>query len=162
MAWLCVTPACRFQTLLAEFGEESGACGKCDHCRGGPLAWPRRLGASVMGWRAATESRLMHFSAAAIEEPPADPVPAEAPIWELAPSAGPRLTVAEMRLLRALEAERAALARRRRCAARRIASDDALRALAQRRPNRADDPLMEAVAEPEAFLSVIARSIGES
>ncbi|CAJ0886671.1 ATP-dependent DNA helicase RecQ [freshwater sediment metagenome] len=162
MARLCVTPACRFQTLLAEFGEESGACGKCDHCRGGPLAWPRRLGAGVMGWRAAAESRLLHFSAAPVEEPLPDPLPAEAPVGEAAPSAGPRLTVAEMRLLRTLEAERAALARRRRCAARRIASDDALRALAQRRPTRVDDPLMEAVAEPEAFLSVIARSIGES
>jgi ATP-dependent DNA helicase RecQ len=35
MARLCVTPGCRFQALLAEFGEASPPCGKCDHCRGG-------------------------------------------------------------------------------------------------------------------------------
>jgi len=31
---LCETPRCRRQTLLAMFGEEAGACGHCDICRG--------------------------------------------------------------------------------------------------------------------------------
>ena len=56
MARLAAAPGCRFQRLLAEFGEESGPCGRCDHCRGGPLAWPRRLSSFALGWRAALAS----------------------------------------------------------------------------------------------------------
>ena len=52
MARLAAAPGCRFQRLLAEFGEDSAPCGKCDHCRGGPLAWPRRLSSLALGWRA--------------------------------------------------------------------------------------------------------------
>src|SRR6185436_18551492 len=32
---LCESPRCRRQTLLAYFGEQSGACGRCDLCEGG-------------------------------------------------------------------------------------------------------------------------------
>lgn len=155
MARLCVTPACRFQALLAEFGEQSDPCGTCDHCRGGPLAWPRRAASAVMGWRAAAESRLLHFSAAHLEEPPADPVPAEEPQPGEAPPTRAPLTVNEMRLLRRLEAERAALARKHRCAARRIASDETLRELVQRRTLRANDPLLEEVIDAPAFLRAV-------
>ncbi|MGJ0508243.1 MAG: RecQ family ATP-dependent DNA helicase [Methylocystis sp.] len=155
MARLCVTSGCRFQTLLSEFGEESAPCGRCDHCRGGPLAWPRRLGARGLGWRAALESRLLQVSAAPVEEPPADPAPEQAPLRLEEAAAPPPLTVADMRLLRALEAERAALARKHRRAARKIMSDEALRELARRRPARADDPLFDDAPEAEAFLRVI-------
>jgi ATP-dependent DNA helicase RecQ len=165
MARLCATPACRFQALLAEFGEVSPPCGACDHCRGGPLAWPRRLAARALGWRAAVESRLLDVSGGAsgdqaderVDEPTApvvaapDPAPSPAP----APEA---LTVAQWRLLRALEAERAAIARRRRVAPRRIASDAALAALAA---GRRDDPATGGMVERETFLRLVARETGE-
>lgn len=160
MARLCVTPACRFQTLLAEFGEASAPCGACDHCRGGPLALGRRLGARLLGWRAAAESSLLRYSAAPVDEPPSDPAPAAAPLPDaVAPAAEPlRLTVDEMRLLRALESERAALARKYRIAARRIASDATLREIAQGRPKRADDPLLADVVDARTFLRVIEKA----
>lgn len=172
MARLCVTPDCRFETLLAAFGEDSAPCGACDHCRGGPLAWPRRLAARALGWRAAAESRLLQFSAGpAREEPAPEPTPslapepaaaAEAPPRESAPTAGAGLTVLEMRLLRALEAERAVLARKRRIAARRVASDAALRDLATGRPRRADDPRLRDLDDRDAFLRVIDRRFDEA
>ena len=162
MARLCVTPGCRFQTLLAEFGEDSAPCGRCDHCRGGPLAWPRRVRALATGWRVAAESRLTHFSAGgAEEEAPTEPVALPESVVEQATGADPPLTIADARLLRALQAERLALARRHGVAPRRIASDEALNRIARTRPRRLDDPLFEGVADAGAFLAVIARDIGE-
>jgi ATP-dependent DNA helicase RecQ len=158
MARLCVTPGCRFQALLAAFGEASDPCGACDHCRGGPLALGRRLGARWLGWRAAAESRLLDFSARRAANEAEEE--AEAPIESPRPPTAPRAarTVEELRLLKALEAERAAIARRRRMAAQRVASDAALAALARERPLGVADPLFAAVADAPAFLSVIRRS----
>ncbi|PPD46705.1 MAG: recombinase RecQ [Methylocystis sp.] len=155
MARLCVTPGCRFQTLLSEFGEESTPCGRCDHCRGGPLAWPRRLGALTQGWRVAATSRLAHLSAGAPETEATEPSPAQEPILTEAPPAPPALTVAQARLLRALQAERLAIAKRRGLAPRRIASDEALTTLARARPDRLDDPAFDEIDEAAGFLRVI-------
>ncbi|WP_363350334.1 RecQ family ATP-dependent DNA helicase [Methylocystis echinoides] len=173
MARLCVTPSCRFQTLLAEFGEASPPCGACDHCRGGPLAWPRRLASRARGWRAAVESRLLHVSAGPDPEPSTEPLaeplaePLEAPTPDPTPPEpalaegqvfGGALTIAQLRLLRALEAERAAIARRRRIAPRKVVSDATLAALAAGGPG---GPLLADVEDRDAFLRVAARFKGE-
>jgi len=131
MARLCIAPGCRTQAMLAEFGEASRPCGLCDHCRG-LLAPARRLGSFALGMRLAAEAkRAALFGAEANaplgEEPEEEPAPESfAPSPSLAP-----LTVAQERVLRALEAERKRLARVRGVAPRRIASDAALRELAR-------------------------------
>jgi ATP-dependent DNA helicase RecQ len=160
MARLCATPRCRFVALLAEFGETGAPCGRCDHCRGGPLAWPRRAGALVHGWRAAAESRLADI----FSDAPADEgEPGPAPIADAAPAPpeatlpGESLTIIELRRLKALEAARRDLARRHGRPPRAIATDPALRALAMARPEHADDPLFDGVTAPEAFLAVLRR-----
>jgi ATP-dependent DNA helicase RecQ len=61
MARLCVTPGCRMQALLAEFGEASEPCGNCDHCRG-LLAPVRRLQAFAAGARLRARASLRAFS----------------------------------------------------------------------------------------------------
>ncbi|QGM99569.1 RecQ family ATP-dependent DNA helicase [Methylocystis parvus] len=155
MARLCVTPACRFQTLLAEFGEASAPCGKCDHCRGGPLAWPRRAQAAAMGWRVAAESRLAHAMGEGIEEAAAEPAPPEEPLFESTATPEHPLTVADMRLLKALLAERLRIAKRLGVPPRAVASEEKLRTLVLARPDRADDPLFADVREPAAFLALI-------
>ncbi|WP_457798714.1 RecQ family ATP-dependent DNA helicase [Methylocystis sp. S23] len=155
MARLCVTPACRARTLLAEFGEESAPCGKCDHCRGGPLAWPRRAWAAAMGWRVAAESRLAHIAAGGMEETPPEPAAPPEPVFETAPAPARALTVAQARLLRAFEAERLRIARRLRIPPRAVAADAALHALAASPPDRLDDPLFAELREPAAFLALI-------
>ncbi len=157
MARLCVTPGCRFQALLSEFGEASPPCGACDHCRGRLLAWPRRLAARALGWRAAAESRLLDISGGAAidfqEEPPAEPAIIAEAGPEGRPAAPPALTVAQLRLLRALEAERAEIARTRKIAPKRVASDKALAAMATGRIN---DPLLADVEERDTLLRVCA------
>ncbi|MCX7899824.1 MAG: helicase-related protein, partial [Methylocystis sp.] len=155
MARLAATPSCRFQALLAEFGEESKPCGKCDHCRGGVLALPRRLNALTHGWRAALSSRIGQSAGDfGVEEDG----PAEAALVA-EKSASPRvdapLTVEAARLLRALEKERLVIARRQGVPPRQIASDAALRALAERPPNRIDGDFPAGVIEAEAFLRII-------
>ncbi len=162
MARLCVTASCRFQFLLAAFGEEGAPCGRCDHCRGGPLAWPRRLEAMAQGWRVAAESRLAQFSAAGDEEEAPEPTTAAEPLLEDAPPPAPALTVADARLLRALQAERLRVAKRRGVAPRRIVSDEALTALSQARPLSLDDPALAGLEEAEAFRRVIEKAIGEA
>lgn len=158
MARLCVTPACRMQALLAEFGEAAAPCGKCDHCRGGPLAWPRRARAAAMGWRVAAESRLTHVMGEGMEDAAPEPARPEEPLFEPVPAPERPLTVPEMRLLRALQAERLRIARRVRVPPRAVASEEALRALALTRPKRFDDPLFAQLREPAAFLALIERS----
>ncbi|TLG77039.1 ATP-dependent DNA helicase RecQ [Methylocystis sp. B8] len=155
MARLAATPGCRFMRLLAEFGEESGPCGKCDHCRGGPLAWPRRLSSLALGWRSALTSGVAtRGDIPEVEQdiPQVVPVPAEAPIER---REEPPLTVDEARLLRALEAERLAIAKRRGVAPRAVASEQALRAIARERPKSAGDPLLHEIADAAALLRVI-------
>lgn len=156
MARLAATPGCRFQTLLAEFGEESGPCGKCDHCRGGPLAWPRRARALALGWRAALESRFAVLLQDDFVEEDAPAVSA-APAPEIAAGAAPEpaLTVADARLLRALLAERGRIAKRRGLPPRRVAEEKALRSLATARPRRIDDPLFEHLVDAADFLRVV-------
>ncbi|MGE0196158.1 MAG: RecQ family ATP-dependent DNA helicase, partial [Methylocystis sp.] len=159
MARLAAAPGCRFQRLLREFGEESAPCGRCDHCRGGPLAWPRRLSSLALGWRAALASGFA-AGGVVVEEGEAE-ISAAAP----APLAEPTLndqesplTVAEARLLRALEAERLVIARRRGIAPRAVASEQTLRALALEKPGSADDPRLREIADAAALLRVIGDS----
>jgi len=153
MARLAVTARCRFQTLLAEFGEESASCGKCDHCRGGPLAWPRRAAALAMGWRARIESRLTHISGERPAEAASERGPAE-PFVFMAADREPLLTVAQERLLKALHAERQAIARRRGVAPRQVASDAALRRLVV----APEDPPPGDIADAASFLRIVARA----
>jgi len=162
MAGLCVAPGCRFRALLAEFGEASEPCGRCDHCRGGPLAWGRRLGALALGWRAAAESRLLRLGDNGPDEEPAA-APADEPA-EFLPDTAPAapLRVGDERLLRKLEEARLRLARERGVAPRRIASEALLRALAEARPRSPADPAILRSGLPSAdaaaFLRVIAKS----
>lgn len=161
MARLCVTPRCRFQTLLMEFGEESAPCGRCDHCRGGPLAWSRRAGALALGIRVAAASRLALVSGEGIDEPQPSPTAPQELVFEPVAPPAKALTVSQARLLRALQAERGKIAKRRRLAPRRIASDEALAGLAAAPPRRIDDPLFQGVEEAGAFLGVIEKANAE-
>jgi ATP-dependent DNA helicase RecQ len=164
VAELCVTPACRFRTLLSAFGESSGPCGRCDNCREGALGALRRAHLIWLSRRAALESRVTAF----LDESGAEPGPAEicpASIdLSLAPARPPPLRIADERLFRALSSLRLALARRRRIPPHRIASDDILHALARARPRSLDDwPFVDArgeaatIVEARAFLREIDR-----
>jgi ATP-dependent DNA helicase RecQ len=105
---------------------------------------------------------LTHFSAGgAGDEAPPEPVAPPESVIEQATDTAPALTIADARLLLALQAERLTLARRRGVAPRRIASDEALTRIARSRPRRLEDPLLVGVADAGAFLAVIARDIGE-
>ncbi|MFO1104143.1 MAG: ATP-dependent DNA helicase RecQ [Methylocystis sp.] len=160
MARLAAAPGCRFQRLLEEFGEDSTPCGRCDHCRGGPLAWPRRLASLALGWRAGLASRLAargeHLEGEA-DDPPVATTPAPAPEPASIRKEDRPLTVDDSRLLRALEAERLAMAKRRGVAPRIVASEQALRALAREKPDSADDPLLSGVEDAAALLRIISR-----
>jgi len=160
MARLAAASGCRFQRLLAEFGEDSGPCGRCDHCRGGPMAWPRRVASLILGWRAAFASgfgaRGDVVAEAEDETAASAPAPGDAP----PPKEDPPLTVDEARLLRALEDARFALARRRGVAPRAIASQQALRAIVRARPQRADDPLLRGIEDADALLRAVAEVEG--
>jgi len=167
MARLCVATGCRFQALLAEFGEDGAACGRCDHCRGGIFALPRRLAARALGWRAALESRLLAAAQGAEAEPP-DPAP-NGPAETATPlgvSIPAPMRIADERLLRELEAARRAIAVARGVAPRGVASDTLLRRLAIERPQAPGHPLfVEARTRPrdaEALLLAIARARGDA
>ena len=154
MARLAATPGCRFQTLLAEFGEESAPCGRCDHCRGGALAWPRRLRAVGFGWRAAIVSQLAQAATEAPGE--GEPgLPARPSDTATANPVPPPLSVRDERLLRALRAARLEAAKRLGVAPRQLAEDELLRRLAVARPASAEDPLFTKLREASSFLRVI-------
>ncbi|MGD9658484.1 MAG: RecQ family ATP-dependent DNA helicase [Methylocystis sp.] len=158
MARLAAAPGCRFQRLLAEFGEDSAPCGRCDHCRGGPMAWPRRLTSLALGWRAGLASGLAtrgDLSESETDVSQITPAPAAASIQQ---EASP-LTVDDSRLLLALEAERRAIAKRRGVAPRAVASEQTLRALARERPDRTDDPLFDGVEDAAALLRIIGKDL---
>jgi len=129
MARLCVTPGCRFTALLAAFGEDSAPCGRCDHCRGGLLAAPRRIRALADGWRAGLEARLL---AHAPDNAAAEPAPKPADIDQLYVDVAREvpLRAGDEKRLRALTAARLACARRRGVAPRHVAGEEQLRALA--------------------------------
>ncbi|WP_166143521.1 ATP-dependent DNA helicase RecQ [Methylosinus sp. RM1] len=150
MARLCLTPSCRFQTLLAAFGEESGRCGRCDNCRGGLLALPRRAGLVTLGWRVAALARFAGANAESLDEPEETPIPAAAPGLSVEPTKE-RLSVAEERLYRELIRLRLDIAKRRRLAPRAVASDAVLRRLVLTRTLDG-----ESVIAAEEFLRAIA------
>ncbi|WP_292531985.1 helicase-related protein [Methylocystis sp.] len=154
MARLAAAPGCRFQRLLAEFGEDSAPCGKCDHCRGGPLAWPRRLSSLALGWRADFTSGFANRGDLPDVEETVPQIAAAPVILSTQPDEPP-LTVDQARLLRALEAERRAIAKRRGLAPRAVASEQALRALAREKPDSAGDPLLSGIEDAAALLRVI-------
>ena len=146
MARLCLTPGCRMQALLAEFGEASEPCGNCDHCRG-PLAPGRRLQALALGLRlrarASVQAVLQRGERASLEREPE--IETAWPMSALSRNVAP-LSVEEERLLGLLINERKRLARSRHLPPRKIASDAALRAFVR-------DPLqveMEAIDEEAA------------
>jgi ATP-dependent DNA helicase RecQ len=163
MAKLCVTPSCRFETLLAAFGEVSGPCGTCDNCRGGALDLFRRANLVWLGWRAAIEGRFVRFvSNPTIEPPqPSYEVVQAGPIAIDAASA-PRLRVADERLLRELASIRLSIARKRRIPPHRVASDALLTAMAKTRPRELDEqPFVDEmgaardIVEAQSFLREI-------
>jgi ATP-dependent DNA helicase RecQ len=162
MARLCLTPSCRFQALLAAFGEESGRCGGCDNCRGGVFALPRRAGLVTLGWRVAALARFSGANAEGVEAAEETaPIPSVAPSF--APSAiapglasepkDERLSVADERLYRRLIGLRLDIAKRRRLAPRAVASDALLRRLATARPRALEG---ESVIAAEEFLRAVA------
>ena len=131
MAQLCLAHRCRMQALLEAFGETSAPCGLCDLCRG-PLAWPRRAQSFALGLRVAIQGRALQALGGPSEEVlDGDDAQAALPLEAHETRAAPVLTVAQDRLLRALYAARLRLARERRLAPRKIASDEALLALAR-------------------------------
>jgi ATP-dependent DNA helicase RecQ len=146
--------------LLAEFGETGAACGNCDHCRGA-FAAPRRAKAVAMGLRAAALSWMTGLwdDADGLEDLGPDETPPAAPEeLTLSPETRvPALTVTQERLLRELFESRLALARARGTAPRRIASDDALTALAR---GFSGDAALKGVKPRDAqvFLALLARS----
>jgi ATP-dependent DNA helicase RecQ len=156
MAQLCLTPACRFQTLLRAFGEESGRCGFCDNCRGGPLSLPRRAGLVLLGLRVAALARFASAEEAAPEERASAAEPlggaAERPGEPAAP-----IRVADEALLRALQRLRLDIARRRGLPPRRVASESLLRRLAAARPRSLDAPCFggDEIVDAEAFLRLV-------
>lgn len=120
------------------------------------MAWPGRLSSLALGWRAEFASGFaargdLPQDAADLAEPA--PAPGIGSIRE----EDPPLTVDEARLLRALEAERRAIAKRRGVAPRAVASEQALRALARQRPDRADDPLLSGIEDAAALLDIIGK-----
>lgn len=155
MARLCVTPGCRFQALLRSFGEESAPCGICDHCLG-PMRWLRRANAMAQGWRIAAHSRLSALDGGeTIDASDVDAAWSQEPVADTPATPKPLLCVVDARLLRALQNERSAVARRLGMAPRHVASDAQLRRLATERPRRLDDPLLAETAAPEAFLRIL-------
>jgi ATP-dependent DNA helicase RecQ len=113
------------------------------------------LSSLALGWRAALASGFAargDVAEAEADIPQVAPAPAEAPIER---REEPPLTVDDARLLRALEAERLAIAKRRGVAPRAVASEQALRALARERPESVDDPLLREIADAAALLRVI-------
>ncbi len=160
MARLAVAPSCRFQALLAAFGEASAPCGRCDHCRGA-LAGPRRLMALAYAARAALESRLRAVAEEGSDDPPAENAEALPAAFE--PPPVPALRVKDARLLARLQAERLRLARRRGVAPHVLAGDARLAALAQRRPMDPGDRDFAGLSREEtaALLRIIAASRDE-
>jgi len=129
MAQLCLAHRCRMQALLEAFGEASAPCGLCDHCRG-LLAWPRRARSFALGLRVSAYGRALRFLGGPSEETLEGDAPPTLPLETPDAPAAPPLTVTQDRLLRALNAARLRLARERRLAPRKIASDETLLALA--------------------------------
>jgi ATP-dependent DNA helicase RecQ len=159
MARLCVAPGCRAKALLAEFGEESAACGNCDHCRGLFKA-PRRVMAFAMGLQASALSRMAGLwddDAGALEDFGLEEAPALEEMLLPPQPAPPALNVAQERLLREFFKARLALARTRRLAPQRIASDDALMRLARAFPGEA--ALVDvSPQDAQVFLALAAQS----
>jgi len=127
MARLCVAPGCRMQALLAEFGEASEPCGKCDHCRG-LFAPARRLQAFALGLGLRARGSMKALLRPRESASAAPEAEIESALPPRAQDEAP-LTVEEERLLGLLVNERKRLARLRRLPPRKIASDEALRAL---------------------------------
>jgi ATP-dependent DNA helicase RecQ len=159
MARLAVTPGCRFRALLTALGEESEDCGRCDHCRGGPLALARRIASASLLLRAKLDHRLNRFAQAfAAPSGEADEDAAIAPsVFEAGAQTDP-LRVKDQRLLKRLDAERLVLAKRLGTAPNRIASVDALIALARERPRDLDHALYAALPSSE-IAKVLAKVI---
>jgi ATP-dependent DNA helicase RecQ len=160
MARLCLSPGCRSKALLAEFGEAGVGCGNCDHCRGA-FAAPRRAKAFTMGLQVAALSWMTGLwdDAGGLEDLGAEETPPAA-VEELSLSPEtrvPTLTVTQERLLRELFAARLALARARRVPPRRIASDDALAALARGISSEAALQGVDA-RDAQVFLALLERS----
>ena len=158
MARLCLAPGCRAQALLAELGEESAPCGRCDHCDG-LLALPRRAGAFALRWRVALSGRAKSLlDGLESEELEAEPSPAVLSV-PAAPLATPTpLTVVQERLWRELIAARREIAAKRGIAPRRVAGDDALREFACAGCAAALEGVAGAGADAEVFQQILRRS----
>lgn len=110
-----------------------------------------------MGWRVAAMQRLhAPDDAGALPDRVVEATP-DAPAAISAAFAS-ALTVRDARLLRALEDERADVARRLRRAPRHVAADALLARLAVERPRRLDDPLLAELPGAAGFLRRIAEA----
>nr|WP_255608896.1 RecQ family ATP-dependent DNA helicase [Methylosinus sp. Sm6] len=160
IADLCLTPSCRFQTLLRAFGEESGRCGRCDNCRGGLLSLPRRAGLVGLRLRVAALARFAHAEAPVDDVEPSAPEPA-LPVAEIAAPQEP-LRVCDEAILRALKRLRFDIARRRALPPRRVMSDALLRRIAIERLQSLDalGSAADESIEAESFLLLV-RTHGE-
>ena len=160
---LAHTLDCRWRVVLAGLGEASAPCGACDNCRrrllwlSKPDALRRRIGA-------AARDRLMRLfeRAASDDDKEARDVvepPAMTPQEEDA-----ALTVDEARIVSALKATRAVIARKNRVAPASIADDAALVALTRLDPSAAAfQPQARAILAPfehdgEAVLAALRKA----
>jgi ATP-dependent DNA helicase RecQ len=161
MAQLCIAPGCRTRNLLAEFGEESPPCGRCDHCRG-LLAPLRRLKSFSLRLGLRAES-LASAAFDPLEEPDRsveiEPLSAAG---DVAPAPAPKLNVAQEGLFRELTAARLRLARRRGTPPQRIAAESVLLGLARIESAAAlpEPAALAGVADEDAaeFLRILRRS----
>ena len=132
------TRRCREQTLLAVLGEEAPPCGRCDNCRRRGIGlrraarFARDLPAKRWRWRARVSRLACRFCRPA-GEAEADAPDCAAPEQELArPSE--IIVDNQDRRLRALRAERLAIARRGGVAPARLIADEALMRLIESPP----------------------------
>ena len=133
MVALARHPGCRWQFVLAHFGEPSKPCGLCDLCAGDRFRLRRGVLAAqnlVNAVRASIEARIVRATSAEVQ---AD-APDAAPVAFDAPGDRPVFTASQARLRASLAAGRARIARTRRVPPGAIATDDVLDRLAMIEP----------------------------
>ena len=137
MLTLAHHPGCRWQFVLAHFGEPSRPCGVCDLCTRDPLRLRRvmlRAQNLALATRGALASRILRATTASGAEPETDVMSADlAP-----PIVSAVLTASQARLRARLSVERARIARTRRIPPAAIATDCLLDKLAAIEPMPGD------------------------
>lgn len=155
MVSLARHPGCRWQHLLAAFGEPSRRCQTCDHCAGDRLGLGRAALVSqnaVVAVKSAVSGWLARATDRSVSGSPAPPV--ELPAAEAIACTAATLTTSQRRLRTKLADARANIARRRRIAPAAIATNAVLDALAMLEPA----PLTTWPARAKALLAAHAPS----